>query len=58
MLTISPLDSRYRQETEFLLLFFSENAILKLKTEIELAYYNEICKKLFNSEEINFEINL
>jgi len=57
MLTISPLDSRYRQETEFLLLFFSENAILKLKTEIELAYYNEICKKLFNSEEINFEIN-
>jgi adenylosuccinate lyase len=57
MLTISPLDSRYKQETEFLLLFFSENAILKLKTEIELAYYNEICKKLFNSEEINFEIN-
>jgi adenylosuccinate lyase len=57
MLTISPLDSRYRQDTEVLLLFFSENAILKLKAEIELAYYNAICKKLFNSKEISFEIS-
>jgi adenylosuccinate lyase len=57
MLTISPLDSRYKQDTEVLLLFFSENAILKLKAEIELAYYNAICKKLFNSKEISFEIN-
>ena len=57
MLTISPLDSRYKQDTEVLLLFFSENAILKLKAEIELAYYNAICKKLFNSKEISFEIS-
>ena len=37
--TISPLDGRYREKTRHLAQYFSEEAMIKRKTEIEIDYF-------------------
>jgi adenylosuccinate lyase len=46
METISPLDGRYREKTRELTKYFSEEAQLKLKTEIEIDYFLALAEEL------------
>jgi adenylosuccinate lyase len=46
METISPLDGRYREKTRELTKYFSEEAQLKLKTEIEIDYFLALAQEL------------
>jgi len=43
---LSPLDDRYRKKVEELEDFFSEDAQLRFKTEIEISYFINLCKEL------------
>lgn len=41
---ISPIDGRYRNTTEPLAVFFSEQALIKYRLFIEVAYFDALCK--------------
>jgi adenylosuccinate lyase len=46
METVSPLDGRYREKTRDIAKYFSEEAQLKVKTEIEIDYFLALAKEL------------
>jgi len=41
---ISPIDGRYRNKTEALSLFFSEEALIKYRVKVEIEYFIALCK--------------
>jgi adenylosuccinate lyase len=41
---ISPIDGRYRSKTKSLAGYFSEEALIKYRVQIEIEYFIELCK--------------
>ena len=41
---ISPVDGRYRRQTEYLALYFSESALIRYRLLIEAEYFIALCK--------------
>ena len=41
---ISPIDGRYRSKTKSLASYFSEEALIKYRVQIEIEYFIELCK--------------
>jgi adenylosuccinate lyase len=41
---ISPIDGRYRNKTEALSLFFSEEALIKYRVKVEIEYFIALCE--------------
>ncbi len=44
LLTISPIDGRYNRQTELLGSYFSENALMKYRTHVEIEYFISLCE--------------
>lgn len=40
---ISPIDGRYREKTNTLARYFSEYALMKYRTQVEIAYFKALC---------------
>lgn len=40
---VSPIDGRYRSKTEALAGYFSEYALMRLRTEVEVRYFKALC---------------
>ena len=49
--TLSPLDNRYKQNTSFTKKYFSEYSFCKYRIQIELQYFEHLCK--LNLQELN-----
>ena len=41
---ISPIDGRYRDRTRTLAKWFSEQALMRYRLHVELAYFTFLCK--------------
>jgi len=41
---ISPIDGRYRSKTKVLSNYFSEEALIKYRVQIEIEYFISLCK--------------
>ena len=41
---ISPIDGRYRNKTEFLAAFFSEEALIRYRVRVEIEYFIALCQ--------------
>ena len=41
---ISPIDGRYRGKTDELAVFFSEGALIKYRTRVEIEYFIALCE--------------
>lgn len=56
---ISPIDGRYRKQVEVLADYFSESALIKYRTQVEIEYFIALCElgipKLKNFDKKNFE---
>ena len=44
LLAISPIDGRYNRQTELLGSYFSENALMKYRTHVEIEYFISLCE--------------
>ncbi len=44
LLAISPIDGRYKQHTELLSTYFSEYALMKYRTHVEIEYFISLCE--------------
>lgn len=56
---ISPIDGRYRKQVEALADYFSESALIKYRTQVEIEYFIALCElgipQLKNFDKKNFE---
>ncbi|MBP1629340.1 MAG: adenylosuccinate lyase [Bacteroidetes bacterium] len=56
---ISPIDGRYRKQVEVLADYFSESALIKYRTQVEIEYFIALCElgipQLKNFDKKNFE---
>ena len=41
---ISPVDGRYRKQTESLAEYFSEGALIRFRINVEIEYFIALCK--------------
>ena len=41
---ISPIDGRYRDKTRELAVYFSEYALIKYRTQVEVEYFISLCE--------------
>ena len=41
---ISPIDGRYRSKTESLAPYFSEEALIKYRVQVEIEYFIALCE--------------
>ena len=41
---ISPIDGRYREKTDELSLFFSEQALIRYRVKVEIEYFIALCE--------------
>ncbi len=57
---ISPIDGRYRNKTQSLSSFFSEEALIQYRTRIEIEYFIALCEiplpQLSSIDKIKFEV--
>ena len=44
LLAVSPIDGRYKQHTELLGAYFSEYALMKYRTHVEIEYFISLCE--------------
>ena len=44
LLAVSPIDGRYKQHTELLSTYFSEYALMKYRTHVEIEYFISLCE--------------
>ena len=44
LLAVSPIDGRYKQRTEVLSKYFSEYALMKFRTHVEIEYFISLCE--------------
>ena len=44
LLAVSPIDGRYKQHTELLGTYFSEYALMKYRTHVEIEYFISLCE--------------
>ncbi len=44
LLAVSPIDGRYKQHTKLLSAYFSEFALMKFRTDVEIEYFISLCE--------------
>ena len=62
LISVSPIDGRYHSKTKELNNFFSEFALFKYRTQVEIEYFISLCEiplpRLEDFDDANFTIRL